>query len=101
MEPFHPDERLDAPAFHRNHRIIIEELRPILDSEEGDVLEIGSGTGQHIAAFARAFPHLTWWPTDADTKRIESIESARPGDTLPEGATENVETKKSLWNSVL
>lgn len=33
---------------------------------EGAVLEIGAGTGQHAAYFARHMPHLSWLPTDRE-----------------------------------
>ena len=32
--------------------------------EVGQVLEIGSGTGQHAVHFSRHLPHLSWQPTD-------------------------------------
>ena len=55
-----PDGRLDAAAFHRNHEPIWRVLEPYLRGLTGDVLEAGSGTGQHIVEFARkaASPHL-------------------------------------------
>jgi hypothetical protein len=28
----------------------------------GDVLEIGSGTGQHAVEFCRGLREATWWP---------------------------------------
>lgn len=58
------DERRDAPAFHRNIAPILGVVAPYLRDLQGEVLEAGSGTGQHIVAFARAAPHLTWWPSD-------------------------------------
>ena len=32
----------------------------------GNVLEIGSGTGQHAVYFAEHLPHLTWFATDRE-----------------------------------
>ena len=47
-----PDGGLDAPAFHRNHRPIWAVLEKFLAGKAGDVLEAGSGTGQHVVHFA-------------------------------------------------
>ncbi len=52
-----------APAAERNRLPILEVLQRFLSP--GDrVLEVGSGTGQHATAFARAIPGLRWLPTD-------------------------------------
>jgi len=69
------DARLEWPATRRNQAPILAALTPYLDGRTGDVLEIGSGTGQHVATFAQAFPNLTWWPTDPDTRHCESIDA--------------------------
>jgi SAM-dependent methyltransferase len=37
------------------------------------VLEIGSGTGQHVAHFAKALPGLTFQPAEMDEERHASI----------------------------
>ena len=39
----------------------------------GLVLEIASGTGQHVIHFARELPHLTWQPSDPDPELRASI----------------------------
>jgi len=41
--------------------------------ESGLVLEIASGTGQHVVHFAEAMPHLTWQPSDPDPDLRASI----------------------------
>ena len=77
------DGRLDAPAFHRNHEAIWSALAPDLAAIEGDVLEIGSGTGQHAVTFAQRAPHLTWWPSDPSARHRDSIEAWRRAAALP------------------
>ncbi len=71
------DGRLDGPAFHRNHDAIWAAIVPYLGTREGDVLEIGSGTGQHATEFARRSPRLTWWPSDIVPAHLASIEAWR------------------------
>jgi SAM-dependent methyltransferase len=78
-----PDGRLDAPAFHRNHSAIWSVIAPFLQDRSGDVLEAGSGTGQHVVTFARAAPHITWWPSDDDPRHLESIAAWRAHAGLP------------------
>ena len=73
------DRRLDAPTFHRNHEPILAVLRDVLDGRTGDVVEVGSGSGQHVLGFAEAMPELTWWPTDLSPRHLESIEAWRAG----------------------
>ena len=68
---------LDAPAFHRNHEAIWSAIGPFLSSQTGDVLEIGSGTGQHVSAFAARTLQLTWWPSDIYPSHLASIEAWR------------------------
>jgi SAM-dependent methyltransferase len=72
-----PDGRLHGPAFHRNHDAIWSALSPFLLGRTGDVLEIGSGTGQHIAEFACLAPDITWWPSDIYPSHLASIEAWR------------------------
>jgi SAM-dependent methyltransferase len=52
-----------SEACERNKDPILEVLRGAF-AHAGEVLEIGSGTGQHAVHFARHLPHLVWQPTD-------------------------------------
>ena len=52
-----------APACERNRDPILAVLRTTC-AERRDVLEIGSGTGQHAVHFAAAMPWLTWQCSD-------------------------------------
>jgi len=74
--------RLDAPTFHRNHAPIWDAIGPWLTQQDGDALEIGSGTGQHIVAFAGKAPHLTWWPSDILDAHLRSIEAWAAAEAL-------------------
>jgi len=68
-----PDGRLFSPSFARNWEPITAALRPLLAGRTGAVLEIGSGTGQHIAHWAGEFPGLTWVPSDIHPEHHASI----------------------------
>jgi SAM-dependent methyltransferase len=72
-----PDGRLDAPAFHRNHQPIWVVLSEFLKGKSGDVLEAGSGTGQHVVYFAERSPGITWWPSDYNEQHLKSIAAWR------------------------
>lgn len=56
MKPF-------SEACERNKEPILAVLREAFASAR-DVLEIGSGTGQHAVYFAAHLPHLAWQPSD-------------------------------------
>jgi hypothetical protein len=72
-QPVEPDGRLDAAAFHRNHQPIWTVLQKFLAGKSGDVVETGSGTGQHVVHFARHAPDITWWPSDLNEQHLKSI----------------------------
>jgi cyclopropane fatty-acyl-phospholipid synthase-like methyltransferase len=66
----------NSESCERNKAPILEVLQQLLPSS-GKILEIGSGTGQHIVYFASHFPLLRWQPSDRDeylpglTARVE------------------------------
>jgi SAM-dependent methyltransferase len=72
-KPPDPDGRLDGPAFRRNHDAIWQAICEFMGAQTGDVLEVGSGTGQHVTEFARRAPQLTWWPSDILESHLTSI----------------------------
>ena len=69
-----PDSRLFAPAVARNRDPILDVLRKILPSK-GVVLEIASGSGEHVAHFAAALPGLTFQPSDPNPEARASIDA--------------------------
>lgn len=56
-------EKPFAPSCERNREPILEVLRVQL-ADRYQVLELGSGTGQHAVFFAAALPHLFWQCSD-------------------------------------
>jgi len=61
-----------TPSAERNKGPILDVLARVLP-RRGVVLEIASGTGQHVMHFAKALPDLTWQPSDPDAELRESI----------------------------
>ncbi len=57
------DARQFAPSAHRNRDAIRDALIPHWPAA-GNVLEIASGSGEHVVHFASAAPHLRFHPTD-------------------------------------
>ena len=66
------DARRSAPAALRNREPIAGILREWLPPS-GLVLEVASGTGEHAAYFAGAFPNLQWQPSDTHPDALRSI----------------------------
>jgi SAM-dependent methyltransferase len=66
------DNRLTAAPAERNKQAILEVLERVLPAG-GLVLEIGSGTGQHVTHFAKALPRLTFQPSEMDEASHPSI----------------------------
>ena len=71
------DGRLVNQTFERNSKPVIDGLVSFLGDVSGNALEIGSGTGQHICAFAAALPRLQWTPSEPDAVHRQSIDAWR------------------------
>ncbi len=71
------DGRLFVPSYERNYQPIRDALGPMLAGRRGTVLEIGSGSGQHIASLAADFPDLAWVPSDIFPEHMASIAAWR------------------------
>ncbi len=74
------DIRFSAPA-ERNRQVILDVLIEALP-DQGAVLELASGTGQHITFFAEALPHLAWQPSDPDPQARASIAARIQAESL-------------------
>ena len=67
-----PDGRLVVSSADRNRVPILKVLERVLP-KTGLVLEVASGTGQHVVHFAQALRGLSWQPTDMDAACRRSI----------------------------
>ena len=95
--------RLDTPTFHRNHRPIVDVIRGhIAVDVEGHAIEVGSGSGQHVVGFARAFPNLIWHPSDPDPRHRASIDGWRVSSGLEANITDalDLDASQPNWNDI-
>jgi len=61
-----------APAAERNKDPLGGVLSTLLP-KHGSVLEIASGTGQHVVHFAELFPNISWQPSEVNEVLLKSI----------------------------
>ena len=73
------DPRQYRPHVARNREPILDVLKRVLP-EQGLVLEIASGSGEHAAYFAEALPSLIWQPSDPDAAAL--VEHCRASATM-------------------
>jgi SAM-dependent methyltransferase len=77
---------LFSEACERNKDPILQVLRGAF-ARSSQVLEIGSGTGQHAVHFAHHLPHLRWRPSDTaehlDSLRARIVAEGTPNLALP------------------
>jgi hypothetical protein len=66
------DDRQYAPATLRNRDVILDVLRDVLPMT-GVILEIASGSGEHIVYFARNFSALVFQPSDPEPDALLSV----------------------------
>jgi SAM-dependent methyltransferase len=83
-------ELLTSPAAERNKEPILKVLETVLPAH-GTVLEIASGTGQHVCFFAEHLPGIHWQPTEPDPRYRETL-AAR----IREAGLKNVEPAIAL-----
>ena len=84
------NELLTSAAAERNKDPILTVLESVLP-KSGSVLEIASGTGQHVCFFAGAMPGIRWQPTEPEDAAREAINTR-----IREAALENVAEPISL-----
>jgi hypothetical protein len=66
------DDRQFAPATLRNRDFILDVLLDVLPAT-GDILEVASGSGEHIVHFARNFPAVIFQTSDPEPDALLSI----------------------------
>ena len=85
-----------SAACERNKDPILEVLRIRL-AGRSHVLEIGSGTGQHAAYFARALDHLIWHPTEQLAYLADLAERVKLEGTHNLRAPTLLDVRQAVW----
>jgi len=67
---------IHAPAAERNKDAILKVLQETLPkAQQLKILEIASGTGQHVSYFSKNFPTVQWQPSEVDERCLQSIQT--------------------------
>ncbi len=69
----HPLSEYVAWAGNRNREPLLGVLKDKFPTDEGQVLELASGSGMHVNYFAPHFEHLHFHPTDRDQDVFDNI----------------------------
>jgi hypothetical protein len=91
------DHRRYAPATVRNRDFILDVLRDVLPMT-GVILEIASGSGEHIVHFARNLPNLVFHPSHPDPDNLLSVATwVKAADVANVRAPIVLDASKSPW----
>jgi hypothetical protein len=91
------DDRQYAPATLRNRDFIVDVLREVLPTM-GVILEIASGSGEHIVHLARNFPALAFQPSDPELEaRLSVVAWLKAADVKNVRAPVALDASKSVW----
>jgi cyclopropane fatty-acyl-phospholipid synthase-like methyltransferase len=85
-----------SAACERNKDPILEVLR-VRFADRAQVLEIGSGTGQHAVYFARALTHLSWHPTEQLTYLADLAERVKAEGSPNLRAATLLDVRQAVW----
>jgi len=93
------NNRLFFPATQRNKDYIGEVLSRII-KENGAILEIGSGSGEHGVVFQKRFPEIIWQTSDPELVHRKSINSWIQFEELNERMPQPIvlDVEKIPWN---
>ena len=84
-------------AAERNKEPILQQLRALLPPQ-ASVLEIASGTGQHVTHFATGLPNTHWQPSDANHDNLALIRARLQAAQLSQIADpQNLDVHQTDW----
>jgi Protein of unknown function (DUF938) len=91
------DHRQCAPATVRNRDFILDVLRDVLPTT-GVILEIASGSGEHVVHFARNLPSLVFQPSDPEPDALLSVAAwMKAAEVTNVRAPIVLDASRSLW----
>jgi len=85
-----------APSAERNKQVILDVLAARLPNS-GQVLEIASGTGQHVVHFAEALVGIQWQPSERDQNLKGLRERVAAANRLNIIAPIELDVNQRLW----